>query len=98
VISVGVGCLFAGVRRHDGIVSDPITGGKYFTQNGLLSSIRRHGMCQIGTHNLSVDHSTPFRLLLGQAIRRIGFAFLLDVLPEHLVRQRAYILRAGSAS
>jgi hypothetical protein len=80
------------------IISGPVAGGKYFTHHGLVSAFRRHGMCQIGTHNLSVDYSTPFRLLLGQAIRRTGFAFLLDVLPEHLVRQRAYIVRAGSAS
>lgn len=79
------------------VIISPITGGKYFTHDGLLSAFRRLGTCQIGTHNLSVDHSTPFRLLLGQSMRRNGFAFLLNVLPEHLVRQRAYILRAGSA-
>ena len=87
-------------NQHDGIViiSGPIRGGKHFTRNGLLSAIRRHGMCQIGTHNLSVDHSTPLRLLLGQAIRRSGAVFVLDILPEHLVRQRAYILRVGDGS
>ena len=86
------------MRRHDGIViiSDTITGGKYFAHNGLLSAIRRHGMCQIGTHNLSIDHRTPFRPLLGQAVRCSGAAFALGMLPENLVRQRLYVLRAGA--
>jgi hypothetical protein len=84
-------------NRHYGItiISGPIIGGKYFTHNGLVFAFLRHGMCQIGTHNLSIDQATPFRLLPGQAIRRSGAVFLLDVLPESLVRQRAYVVRGS---
>jgi 2-polyprenyl-3-methyl-5-hydroxy-6-metoxy-1,4-benzoquinol methylase len=85
----------AGQHRGVTIISAPITGGKYFTDGDLRETFRRHGLRLIEARNLSVDFSTPARLLLGQAIRRCGSASMLDLLPERFVRQRIYVLWSG---
>jgi hypothetical protein len=51
------------------IINGPIAGSKHFAHDGLVSAFSRHDLCQSGTHNLSIDHATTIRPLLGQAIR-----------------------------
>lgn len=76
------------------IINGPITGRKYFC-TCLVSAFRRHDLCQIGTHNLSIDHAT---MILRYSVRRSGMAFVLGSIPDGFVRQWCYVLRAGDGS
>jgi predicted TPR repeat methyltransferase len=90
-------------REHSGkilIISGPIIGQneyrKYFTHEGVLDTLARHGISVIEFHNLNVHRKTP---LVNPAVANMAAALVraplgalvLDALPDRLIYQRCYI-------
>jgi predicted TPR repeat methyltransferase len=90
-------------REHSGkilIVSGPIIGQneyrKYFTHQGVVATLARHGISIIEFHNLNVHRKTQ---LVNRATANVAAALvraplgglLLDALPDRLIYQRCYI-------
>lgn len=90
-------------REHRGktlIVSGPIIGQNehrtYFTHEGILRTLMRHGISVIEFHNLNVYRRTP---LVNRAVANLAAALtraplgslMLDALPDRLIYQRCYI-------
>jgi predicted TPR repeat methyltransferase len=90
-------------REHSGkilIVSGPIIGQnehrKYFTHEGVLDMLARHGISVIEFHNLNVHRKTP---LVNPVVANLTAALVkaplgnlvLDALPDRLIYQRCYI-------
>jgi predicted TPR repeat methyltransferase len=92
-------------REHSGkilIISAPIIGQnkhrKYFTHQGVLEALARHGISVIEFHNLDVYRKTP---LVNRAVANLAAALVkaplgglvLNALPNRLIYQRCYIAR-----
>lgn len=90
-------------REHSGkilIISGPIIGQneyrKYFTHEGILDTLARHGISVIEFHNLNVHRKTPLvnpavANLAAALVRAPLGALVLDPLPDRLIYQRCYI-------
>lgn len=90
-------------REHSGkilIISGPIIGQneyrKYFTHEGILDTLARHGISVIEFHNLNVHRKTPLvnpavANLAAALVRAPLGALVLDALPDRLIYQRCYI-------
>jgi predicted TPR repeat methyltransferase len=82
------------------IISGPIIGHnehrKYFTHEGVLDTLARHGISVIEFHNVNVHRKTP---LVSRTIANLAAALvraplgglLLGALPDRLIYQRCYI-------
>jgi predicted TPR repeat methyltransferase len=90
-------------REHQGktlIISGPIIGQnehrRYFTHEGILETLMRHGISVVAFHNLNVYRRTP---LVNRAVANLAAALtraplgnlMLDALPDRLIYQRCYI-------
>lgn len=85
--------FFAKIKReHRGIfiMSNPIIGGKYFTHDELMAALREIG--DVSWHNIYPRQTGPARLV-DLAMRYGNLPALLNVLPEALVYQRAYVVQ-----
>lgn len=85
--------FFAKIKReHRGIfiMSNPIIGGKYFTHDELMAALREIG--EVSWHNIYPRQTGPARLV-DLAMRYGNLPALLNVLPEALVYQRAYVVQ-----
>jgi predicted TPR repeat methyltransferase len=92
-------------REHPGkilIISGPIIGQnehrKYFTHEGMLDTLARHGISVIEFHNVNVHRKTPLvnrtAANLAAVLVRAPFGnLLLSALPDRLIYQRCYIAR-----
>ena len=86
--------FFAKVKReHMGvtIITNPIIGGKYWTHAGLMAMFDFHGFKVLSWHNI-YPRQTGLARPVDLAIRISGQTWLLDILPERLVYQRAYVI------
>jgi SAM-dependent methyltransferase len=85
-------------REHRGpfILSCPIVGhvqhGRYFTHDGLMTTLAAHGIDVAEFHNVSLYRPDGFsRIAAGLFVRIPGSHLALDFLPNRFIYQRLYI-------
>jgi SAM-dependent methyltransferase len=98
--------LFAKIAREHPkklfILSGPIIGEnqhrKYFTHCGLLDMFRRHRFSVEEWRNISIQPIDALRAIATVLVRLPMGLWLMDWLPEALVYQRIYVIKAPHVS